>query len=98
MHRDEEEARVVLHDGLRTVAVVDVEVDDGDAGELLALRHASGDRDIGEQAKAHGASRLRVVTGGAHGAEGAVDLAAGDRANGFGHRAGRAPRGGQASR
>jgi hypothetical protein len=80
------------------VPVVHVEVDNGDARDPLALRHARGDGDVGEQAKSHGPTRLRVVAGRPDGAEGAVALAAGDRAHCVGHRAGRALRGGQAAR
>ena len=57
--------------GLGAVAVVDVEVDDGDAaGAMGALGVAGGDDGIAEEAEAHGLLGLGVVSRRAHGAEG----------------------------
>ena len=64
---------------LGAVAVMDVEIDHGDA--LIAVRLARvqrADRDVVEQAEAHGARRLGVVAGRPDGAEGVGDLALGD--------------------
>ena len=56
--RDREHARVVAEQRLGAIAVMDVEVDDGDALETeRVLRVTGGDRDVAEDAEAH---RLRL--------------------------------------
>ncbi len=67
---------VALEGGLRTVAVMDVEIDDGDpAKAMFAPRPLGAEDDIVEQAKAHRTPGLGVMAGRAHGAEGVVCLA-----------------------
>ena len=62
MKRDREHARVVAEQRLGAVAVMDVEVDDGDALQTeLVLRVAGGDRDVAEDAEAHRLRLERVV-------------------------------------
>ena len=51
--RDEEDGVVVPEDLLRSVAVVDVPVDDRDALDQLGLRGPRRDRDVVEEAEAH---------------------------------------------
>jgi hypothetical protein len=59
VQRDVEDARVVPEDGLRSVAVVDVPVDDRDPLRLVGPRR---DRDAVDEAEAHLAVRERVVS------------------------------------
>ena len=57
-------AFVVPEDVLRAVAVVDVEIDDGDAlGAMRGLRVARGDRRVVEEAEAHRGRDFGVVAG-----------------------------------
>ena len=59
--------------------MVNVEIDDGDAfGAVLLARVETGDRRVGEQAEAHGAVGLGVVSRRAHLAEGVGSLAGDD--------------------
>ena len=63
VERDEEDRRVVADDRLRPVAVVDVPVEDRHPAEPeLRLGPARGDRDRVEDAEAHRAPRLGVVS------------------------------------
>ena len=69
-------ASVVPEDVLRAVAVVDVEIDDGDAlGAMGGLGVAGGDRRVVEEAEAHRRRRLGVVAGRPRGDESVVDAA-----------------------
>ena len=61
VHRHVEHVRIGLEDVLRAVAVVDVVVDDGDAGRAERARMRGGNRDVVEQAEAHRAVPFRVV-------------------------------------
>ena len=80
VRREVEHARVVVEDVLRAVAVMDVDVDDGDAlDSRLFERARDGDGDVVEEAEAHRAVRRRVVPGRANEAEGGIELAAQDR-------------------
>ena len=89
----EEDIRVGGEDGLGAVAVVDVEIDDGDTPQpVLVSRVRGADGDVVEQAKAHGAARFGVVAGRAHRAERVLGLARRHRADGGDNRAGRAQR------
>ncbi len=93
MGRGEEHGGIVLEHGLGPVAVVDVEIDDGDACELVMLARARGaDGHVVEQAEAHRMLRLGVMARRTHGAEG---VAGGSLHHGVDrrrHRAGRAQR------
>ena len=67
---------VVPEDVLGAVAVVDVEIDDGDALDAMGrLGVAGGDRRVVEEAEAHRRRRLGVVAGRPGGDEGVVDAA-----------------------
>src|SRR6185437_8946272 len=69
-------ARVVAENGLRAVAVVDVEIDDGDTVETVRTeRVRGGGRDTVEQAEAHRFVAGRVVSGRTHRAERAAGFA-----------------------
>ena len=81
----EEQAVVGLEGSLGAVAVVDVEIDHGDAGHALGLGHAGGDGDVGKQAEAHALARLGMVAGWADGGEGPGRLATGHGADGVDH-------------
>ena len=75
--RDVERVGVVPERGLGAVAVVDVEVEDREPRQLVHVPRLHGaDRDIVEQAEAHGLHRLGMVAGRAHGAERGRRLAA----------------------
>jgi hypothetical protein len=64
VQRREEDRLIVGDDVLRAVAVVHVPVDDRDAAKAeLGLRPARGDCDVVEEAEAHRAVALGVVTG-----------------------------------
>ncbi len=90
--RDEQNAGVVLHKVLGSIAVMYVEVDDGDAGETMMVERVSGaDGNIAKKAEAHRCLGLCVVTGGADGAEGTGRLAAHHGIDGAGHCPRRAP-------
>ena len=66
-------------DILCAVAVVNIEIDDGDAlGAVLGAGVEPGDGGVGEQAEAHGAVGLGVMAGRAHLAEGVGGFAADD--------------------
>ena len=70
-------ARVVAEDVLGAVAVVDVEIDDGDPCQAVRLQGMrGGDGDVVEEAEAHGLVAGGVVAGRAAGDEGVVHLAA----------------------
>jgi len=69
---DEEGAGLVEEDVLGTVAVVDVEVEDGDALDAPGAGGECGDGGVVEIAEAHGAVAGGVVTGRAHEAEGGL--------------------------
>jgi hypothetical protein len=76
----EQHPLVAGEDVLGAVAVVDVEVDDGDALQAV-LGHGVGgaDGDVVEEAEAHGPVALGMVARRAHGAEGGVVLVAHDQ-------------------
>src|SRR4029079_486436 len=77
---DEQDRRVVLERRLRAVAVVHVEVHDGDFSNAVnALQVAGGDGDAGEEAEAHRPVGLGVVAGRADGGERAANAAGGRR-------------------
>jgi hypothetical protein len=61
MRRHVEDGWVAIEHLLGAVAVVDVPVDDGDAGEAAGARMGGGDRHVVEQAEAHGLRSPRVV-------------------------------------
>ena len=93
MGRGIEQARILGEARLRAVAVMDVEIDDRDAGEAVRLaRPQRPDRDVVEETKAHRPPRLGVMTGRAHRAEGVVGFARHDRIHGGDHGPGRAQR------
>jgi len=80
VHADEEDAGIGFEAGLRAVAVVDIEIDDGDFLEAMFLLEIfGGDGDVGEKAEAHGMVGLGVMAGRTDGGEGALDGAVHDR-------------------
>ena len=87
-------ARVARKRGLRAVAVMHVEIDDRDALQAVHFqRMTRRDRDVVEEAEAHRARRLRVMSGRTHAAKRVV-VAAFDHGIGRGdRRARRAQRG-----
>ena len=89
----EEEVAVLLERGLGAVAVVDVEVDHGDAGQPVgAPRPLGPDHDIVEEAEPHRPAGLGMVARRAHRAEGVIRLAGEDRVHRRRHRARSPPR------
>ena len=71
MGAEEEDRGIAVEDVLRAVAVVHVPIDDEDAFDaVLLLRVAGRDGDVVEQAEAHAAAGIRMVSGGPHRAEG----------------------------
>ena len=88
-----EQALVRFGDGLGAVAMMDIEIHDRHAVKLVhRLRMARGHRHGIEQAEAHGAAWLGVMTGRPHGAEGVAGLARRHRIHRRGHGAGRSQR------
>ena len=84
MRRGVEQIVVGPERGLRAIAVMHVEIDHRYAvGAVLGARMQRGDGDLVEQAEAHGARRLGVVAGRAHGAEGVVGFAFHDLVDGM---------------
>ena len=73
VRRDEEDPRVPPERLLRAVAVVDVEVDDGDPLQAAGEGRGGAHGHVVEEAEAHGPARGRVVPRGAHRAEGPVE-------------------------
>src|SRR5207249_3761018 len=68
---DHQHARIAGENILGSVAVVDIEIDYGDALESVCGQRVSRtDRNVVEQTEAHGAMTLRVVSGRTNGAEG----------------------------
>ncbi len=97
--RDHQHPRIAREDVFGAVAVVHVEVDDGDALDAVDGERVRGaDRDVVEQAEAHRAVALGVVTRRADRAEGAAALAARDQVGREDQRARRMQRGRQRMR
>ena len=87
-------ARVAAENVFGAVAVMHVEIDDGDALEAMLLERVhGGDGDVVEQAEAHGAAAHRMVPRRAHAAKGAVRLPVQHQVGGKHRRAGRVQRG-----
>ena len=61
--------------GIAAIAVMDVEIDDGDLFKAKRLRMQGADKNIVEEAKAHGLPRFCMVAGRADGAEGPLRFA-----------------------
>ena len=61
VHRKREHARIGLEDECGAVAVVDVQIDDGDALDAVRLQHADRHRDIVERTEAFAVIREGVV-------------------------------------
>ena len=74
MGREVEQVRIIPEDVLRSVPVMNVEVDDRDPAHALSLQRACRDRDVVEQAEAHRVRRHGVMTGRPHREERAVGL------------------------
>ena len=70
VRRDVEHSRILVEDRLRPVAVVHVDIDNGDALEASGEHRGRGDGNIVEKAEAHRAIRFGVVTRRAHQGEG----------------------------
>src|SRR3546814_7162775 len=69
------EIGIGLESSLGAVAVMDVEIDHGDAFQAPAVAGMPGaDGDVVEQAEAHGLGRLGMMAGRADGAEGVARL------------------------
>ena len=66
MARDEQHGRIRVERGLRAVAVMDVDVDDGDARGAVGAERGGGDRDVVVEAEPHRAIGLGVVAGRPH--------------------------------
>ena len=80
---DVEHIVAVFEGVLGAVAVVDVKIDDGDAGEVVAADEMlGGDGDVVENAEPHGLIALGMVAGGADGAKGAIHRAGHGRITG----------------
>ena len=76
MAGNEQDARVVFDQGLRAVAVMHIEIDDGDAGQPVVIqRMFRPDGDVAEQAKAHCSVCFGMMTGRADGSKGILHLA-----------------------
>ena len=92
MRGGEQHIGLVPEDRLRAIAVMDVEIDDGDAADTVNGAGMGGaDRDAVEEAEPHGAGGFGMVAGRAHGAEGGLRLARHERI----HRRRRSARGPQ---
>ena len=99
MRRAIEQILVGPERGLGAVAVMHIEIDHGHAlGAMLGAGMQRADGDIVEEAEAHGAGRLGMVTGGTHRAEGVVRLSRHDLIDGVERSTGGAERGIPASR
>ena len=61
VHREGEDARVGLEHERRAVAVMHVEIDDGDPLQPARLQHARGHGDVVERAEAFAVVRKRVM-------------------------------------
>jgi len=71
-----EDVRVIVESGLRSVAVVDVPIDDQDLREAVLFLHVTGaDGDIVEDAESHSVVSQGVVPRGPDGAERVARLA-----------------------
>jgi len=60
-----------MEDGLGAVAVVGIEIPDGDTGDAAGAGGKGGDGDVVEIAKTHRLGGRRMMTGRAHEGEGA---------------------------
>ena len=88
MQRGEENARIFLGQALRAIAVVHVDINNGDAFEPVHVEGMTGtDGDGIEQAEAHGPVRLGVMARRPGQAEGMCRLAGHDPVNRFNHTA-----------
>ncbi len=73
MEADEEHAAVVFEGVLCAVSVMDIEIDDGDAFDVVEfLCVTRGDGDVVEEAEAHGSHDFGMVSGRTSAAEGAT--------------------------
>ncbi len=98
MHRDKEDAGIVLDEILGAVAVVDVEIEDGDTRKAVMVERVScADGDAAQKAETHSRCPLGMVAGGTDGAEGARGLAGQDEIDGAHHRTRGPQRGGERS-
>ncbi len=75
MDRGEKQTGVTFHHSLGAVAVMDIKIDDGDAGDAKALGHPRSDGHIAKDAKAHGGARFCMVARWTDSAEGPVMIA-----------------------
>ncbi len=91
--RGEEQVGIVLEYILGAVAVMDVEIDHGDAPHLMDLARMQGaDGDIVEKTEAHRACPFRVMARRTHRAEGVDGTLGHHQIDGRHHRAGGTPR------
>jgi hypothetical protein len=89
MGRAVERVGIILDQLLGPVAVMHVEIHDGDARQPMhRARVPRTDHDVVEQTEAHRLLVLGMMTRRTHGAEGVADLAAGDRIDRTDHGAG----------
>ena len=94
MRRRVEKIGVALEHRLRAVAVMDVEIDHGDAAQpVIGACVQAGQRHVVEQAESHRLVRLGVMAGRAHRADRVLGLAAGHGVDRGENGAGRAERG-----
>src|ERR1051326_3707648 len=94
MRREKVDARIVVKNSLRAVAVMNVPIDDRDAFDLgiVLLRITGSDGDVIEQTETHRAFFSRVMTRRTHRHERVVDLAFHDQLNRLTRSAGRVSR------
>jgi len=84
---------VVFETVLRPVAVVDIEVEDGDAANAFGARRHQADRDVVDEAEAHRLRVLGMMAGRAHDREGVFHCSVEDPIHALDHCTGRGPGG-----
>lgn len=93
VNRAQEQAGIMLERGLGPVAMMNIKINDGDAGHAKRLTHTRSHRHRGKQTETHGPVRLGVVARWSHGGEGTAGPAIGHGPDRIDDRARRQTRG-----
>src|SRR5207249_1607464 len=92
MRRGVENLAVILEAVLCSIAVVDVEIQDGDAADVLIPGSHDADRHVVEEAESHGSGALRVMAWRTHDGQSVLGAATEDPIDALNHRSGRRAR------
>jgi len=86
VRRDEQNPWILLHEILRSIAVVDIEVDDGNPFETVMIESVHcADSDIAKETKSHRRFALGMVARRANGSKGVLDCSTQNQIDGLHH-------------